>query len=141
MYTFDGMVLVCIINSSCALDSGSTFFGPNALIMDGASLSTAMHARGINIRYLGRVLYLLEERENSVAEESKIEVVPTPSTSTTNGTTPAPATPTPKLPHFMTTIAATELISRAAKHVFNPFIQVVAAFDKIRFLKNCVDWK
>ena len=125
MNTLYGMVLVYLINSSCALDSGSTFFGPNALIMDGISLSTAMHVRGINMRYLGRVVYLLEERERNVKDsESKIVVIPTSTASSTNGTPAPPISVGQNLPHFMTTIATMELISRSAKHIFNPYIQV-----------------
>lgn len=119
-------------NSSCTLDSGSTFFGPNALLMDGVSLSIAMHMRGINIRYLGRIVQLLVERENMIECESKIVVLPTQNGQPplTNGHSSSPATQT--LPHFMTTIAIMELISRSAKHVFNPYIQV----SKIRRKKT-----
>lgn len=120
-----------MINSACALDSGSTFFGPNALIMDGYTLSAAMHARGINIRYLGRVVQLLIEREKSVKESvSRITVIK--ENGNGNTTTNGQSQPTQNcngsglanLPHYMTTIAVMELISRSAKHVFNPYVQV-----------------
>lgn len=108
-------------SSACSLDSGTTFFGPNALIMDGRTLSSAMHARGINMRYLGRIAQILLEREKSAESESKI-VVLNQNQSTSNS---APTSPSIlELPHFMTTIAMMELIARAAKHVFNPYIQV-----------------
>ena len=111
------------------MDSGSTFFGPNALIMDGLTLSSAMHTRGINIRYLGRIVQLLLERERIVKENlNKIVVLPTATPTNTNGTPQNGAPPSVQsvqnLPHFITTIAIMELISRSAKHVFNPYIQV-----------------
>jgi hypothetical protein len=131
-----------VINSACALDSGSTFFGPNALIMDGMTLSAAMHARGINIRYLGRVVQLLIERERVVKESvSKIIVLngngqPLP---TQNGNGNGLA----NLPHYMTTIAVMELIARSAKHVFNPYVQVVAVrtrIDSFLFKVVTISW-
>lgn len=117
-----------IINSACALDSGSTFFGPNALIMDGQTLSAAMHVRGINIRYLGRVVQLLIEREKA-AKESVSRVTPV-NPVTVNGHSQPNQNGTSSnnglanLPHYMTTIAVMELIARSAKHVFNPYVQV-----------------
>jgi len=89
--------------------------------MDGTSLSAAMHMRGINIRYLGRIVALLLEKENQNEQESKVMVIPNGQNGQmplTNGSTPH------QIPHFMTTIAVMELISRSAKHIFNPFIQV-----------------
>lgn len=58
--------------------------------MDGVTLSEALHSRGINIRYLGKVTLLL----------SKI----------------------PRL-EYLHTIAVSELILRAAKHIFISYIQ------------------
>jgi len=120
-------VLWFVINSACALDSGSTFFGPNALIMDGLTLSAAMHSRGINMRYLGRVVQLLIEKDTLTKEAaSKITVIPNGSSPPQqNGHASSPvAGSVLNLPHYMTTIAIMELISRSAKHVFNPYIQV-----------------
>ena len=106
------------------MDSGSTFFGPNALIMDGVTLSSAMHVRGINIRYLGRIVHLLLERERLVKENtSKIVNVSSTTNQVQNGATPTVSS-VQNLPHFMTTIAMMELIARSAKHIYNPYIQV-----------------
>lgn len=153
------------LNSACALDSGTTFFGPNALIMDGLTLSSAMHRRGINIRYLGRVVYLLIEREEQMKEQNQSRIVVNGekgASSTTakdtsssnhsntnghgNGTSNGGSTPNStstsllSLPHFMTTIAVTELIARSAKHVFNPYIQSVDVMNQsvaISHFLNC----
>lgn len=109
--------------------------------MDGATLSAAMHARGINIRYLGRVVQLLLEREKAVREGASTVVSSVATTTTPNGAAPTtngqsqPPTQNgtsstttnghlANLPHYMTTIALMELIARAAKHIFNPYVQV-----------------
>ncbi|CAL8134648.1 unnamed protein product [Orchesella dallaii] len=130
-------------------NSGTTFFGPNALIMDGITLSAAMHSRGINIRYLGRVVYLLLDREELVKESmNKISSVQTNSNqkekeSPSNGngpTTNGHQGSLQSLPHFMTTVAVMELISRSAKHVFNPYIQSVDVMNQsaaISHFLNC----
>jgi hypothetical protein len=97
--------------------------------MDGNTLASAMHARGINMRYLGRVVCLLLERERTVNEtENKIVVLD-----------PTPAAPAPtqngnklkELPHFMTTIAVMELLARGAKHLFNPYVQVRTTITRV----------
>lgn len=145
-------------NSACALDSGTTFFGPNALIMDGLTLSAAMHSRGINIRYLGRVVYLLIEREEQAKEQSSCRVTqvdnsdrPAGMNGHSNGNSEkssgGSSTPTnttannlQSLPHFMTSIAVMELVSRSAKHVFNPYIQNVDVMNQsvaISHFLNC----
>lgn len=125
-----------LINSACALDSGSTFFGPNALIMDGQTLSATMHARGINIRYLGKLVQLLLEKEKTEKEmREQVSKVTSVNGSTTpptqNGAekeksqqAPASSSGLANLPHYITTIAVMELIARSAKHVFNHYIQV-----------------
>ncbi|XP_021944435.1 clustered mitochondria protein homolog isoform X3 [Folsomia candida] len=139
-------------------NSGSTFFGPNALIMDGATLSAAMHARGINIRYLGRVVQLLLEREKAVREGASTVVSSVATTTTPNGAAPTtngqsqPPTQNgtsstttnghlANLPHYMTTIALMELIARAAKHIFNPYVQSVDVMNQslaISHFLNCL---
>jgi hypothetical protein len=123
------------------MDSGSTFFGPNALIMDGQTLSAAMHSRGINMRYLGRVVQLLIEREKAAKESaSKVTVIPNgPSAPQQNGQNGHAGSPVSgsllNFPHYMTTIAVMELISRSAKHVFNPYIQVRRLFIRCLAMK------
>jgi protein TIF31 len=58
---------------------------------DGYTLVEALHNRGVNVRYLGKIAQKL-------AEEPQLR--------------------------YLYVIAVTEMISRAAKHVFNPFMQV-----------------
>uniref|UniRef100_A0AAX7T5Z5 Clustered mitochondria protein homolog n=1 Tax=Astatotilapia calliptera TaxID=8154 RepID=A0AAX7T5Z5_ASTCA len=67
----------------------------SALPMDGASLTEALHQRGINVRYLGTVLEFMEK-------------------------TPAKA----QLEHIYR-IGITELITRCAKHIFKTYLQGV----------------
>uniref|UniRef100_A0A8C8J1G7 Clustered mitochondria protein homolog n=1 Tax=Oncorhynchus tshawytscha TaxID=74940 RepID=A0A8C8J1G7_ONCTS len=67
----------------------------NALPMDGATLTEALHQRGINVRYLGNVLEFVDK-------------------------TPAKA----QLEHFYR-IGISELITRCAKHIFKTYLQGV----------------
>ncbi|KAM9733353.1 clustered mitochondria protein homolog [Menidia menidia] len=67
----------------------------SALPMDGATLTEALHQRGINVRYLGTVLEFVEK-------------------------TPAKA----QLEHFYR-IGIIELITRCAKHIFKTYLQGV----------------
>ncbi|XP_029965081.1 clustered mitochondria protein homolog isoform X3 [Salarias fasciatus] len=67
----------------------------SALPMDGATLTEALHQRGINIRYLGTVLEFVDK-------------------------TPAKA----QLEHFYR-IGISELITRCAKHIFKTYLQGV----------------
>uniref|UniRef100_A0A672ZDH9 Clustered mitochondria protein homolog n=1 Tax=Sphaeramia orbicularis TaxID=375764 RepID=A0A672ZDH9_9TELE len=67
----------------------------SALPMDGATLTEALHQRGINVRYLGTVLEFLDK-------------------------TPAKA----QLEHFYR-IGISELITRCAKHIFKTYLQGV----------------
>ncbi|XP_075329633.1 clustered mitochondria protein homolog isoform X2 [Odontesthes bonariensis] len=67
----------------------------SALPMDGATLTEALHQRGINVRYLGTVLEFVDK-------------------------TPAKA----QLEHFYR-IGITELITRCAKHIFKTYLQGV----------------
>ncbi|XP_063348835.1 clustered mitochondria protein homolog isoform X1 [Pelmatolapia mariae] len=67
----------------------------SALPMDGASLTEALHQRGINVRFLGTVLEFMEK-------------------------TPAKA----QLEHIYR-IGITELITRCAKHIFKTYLQGV----------------
>ncbi|XP_045580502.1 clustered mitochondria protein homolog isoform X3 [Salmo salar] len=67
----------------------------SALPMDGATLTEALHQRGINVRYLGNVLALVDK-------------------------TPAKA----QLEHFYR-IGISELITRCAKHIFKTYLQGV----------------
>ncbi|XP_054650976.1 clustered mitochondria protein homolog isoform X2 [Dunckerocampus dactyliophorus] len=67
----------------------------SALPMDGATLTEALHQRGINIRYLGNVLEFVDK-------------------------TPAKA----QLEHFYR-IGIIELITRCAKHIFKTYLQGV----------------
>uniref|UniRef100_A0A3B4YXG1 Clustered mitochondria protein homolog n=1 Tax=Seriola lalandi dorsalis TaxID=1841481 RepID=A0A3B4YXG1_SERLL len=67
----------------------------SALPMDGATLTEALHQRGINIRYLGTVLEFVDK-------------------------TPAKA----QLGHFYR-IGISELITRCAKHIFKTYLQGV----------------
>ncbi|CAB1348925.1 unnamed protein product [Coregonus sp. 'balchen'] len=67
----------------------------SALPMDGATLSEALHQRGINVRYLGNVLEFVDK-------------------------TPAKA----QLEHFYR-IGISELITRCAKHIFKTYLQGV----------------
>lgn len=60
--------------------------------MDGAGLTEALHARGINVRYLGRVCAALRPH--------------------------APLA-------YLHSIAVAELLLRAAKHVYTPYLQVI----------------
>lgn len=59
--------------------------------MDGSTLADALHTRGINIRYLGRVCDLLSQVKSL---------------------------------SYLHTIATSEIILRAAKHIFTTYIQV-----------------
>lgn len=128
--------------------------------MDGLTLSAAMHSRGINIRYLGRVVYLLIEREEQMKEQNQSRVVVnghgnnhsnhSNSSNNTNGHSNGSSQNSQQgstttnnlqsLPHFMTSIAVMELISRSAKHVFNPYIQSVDVMNQsvaISHFLNC----
>uniref|UniRef100_A0A674EUW0 Clustered mitochondria protein homolog n=1 Tax=Salmo trutta TaxID=8032 RepID=A0A674EUW0_SALTR len=67
----------------------------SALPMDGATLTEALHQRGINVRYLGNVLAFVDK-------------------------TPAKA----QLEHFYR-IGISELITRCAKHIFKTYLQGV----------------
>ncbi|XP_070826339.1 clustered mitochondria protein homolog isoform X2 [Chaetodon trifascialis] len=67
----------------------------SALPMDGATLTEALHQRGINVRYLGSVLEFVDK-------------------------TPAKA----QLEHFYR-IGISELITRCAKHIFKTYLQGV----------------
>uniref|UniRef100_A0A665W080 Clustered mitochondria protein homolog n=1 Tax=Echeneis naucrates TaxID=173247 RepID=A0A665W080_ECHNA len=67
----------------------------SALPMDGATLTEALHQRGINVRYLGTVLEFVDK-------------------------TPAKA----QLEHFYR-IGISELITRCAKHIFKTYLQGV----------------
>uniref|UniRef100_A0A4W5P9I5 Clustered mitochondria protein homolog n=1 Tax=Hucho hucho TaxID=62062 RepID=A0A4W5P9I5_9TELE len=67
----------------------------SALPMDGATLTEALHQRGINVRYLGNVLEFVDK-------------------------TPARA----QLEHFYR-IGISELITRCAKHIFKTYLQGV----------------
>ncbi|CAJ1065551.1 clustered mitochondria protein homolog isoform X2 [Xyrichtys novacula] len=67
----------------------------SAVPMDGATLTEALHQRGINVRYLGTVLDFLDK-------------------------TPAKA----QLEHFFR-IGISELITRCAKHIFKTYLQGV----------------
>nr|XP_046169947.1 clustered mitochondria protein homolog isoform X2 [Oncorhynchus gorbuscha] len=67
----------------------------SALPMDGATLTEALHQRGINVRYLGNVLAFVDQ-------------------------TPAKA----QLEHFYR-IGISELITRCAKHIFKTYLQGV----------------
>ncbi|XP_021443533.2 clustered mitochondria protein homolog isoform X3 [Oncorhynchus mykiss] len=67
----------------------------SALPMDGATLTEALHQRGINVRYLGNVLEFVDK-------------------------TPAKA----QLEHFYR-IGISELITRCAKHIFKTYLQGV----------------
>ncbi|XP_022058258.2 clustered mitochondria protein homolog isoform X2 [Acanthochromis polyacanthus] len=67
----------------------------SALPMDGATLTEALHQRGINVRYLGTVLEFVDK-------------------------TPAKA----QLQHFYR-IGISELITRCAKHIFKTYLQGV----------------
>ncbi|XP_038829317.1 clustered mitochondria protein homolog isoform X2 [Salvelinus namaycush] len=67
----------------------------SALPMDGATLTEALHQRGINVRYLGNVLTFVDK-------------------------TPAKA----QLEHFYR-IGISELITRCAKHIFKTYLQGV----------------
>uniref|UniRef100_A0A3Q3WEM0 Clustered mitochondria protein homolog n=1 Tax=Mola mola TaxID=94237 RepID=A0A3Q3WEM0_MOLML len=67
----------------------------SALPMDGATLTEALHQRGINVRYLGSVLEFVDK-------------------------TPAKA----QLEHFYR-IGISELITRSAKHIFKTYLQGV----------------
>ncbi|XP_077578261.1 clustered mitochondria protein homolog isoform X2 [Stigmatopora nigra] len=67
----------------------------SAVPVDGATLTEALHQRGINVRYLGTVLEFLDK-------------------------TPAKA----QLEHFYR-IGITELITRCAKHIFKSYLQGV----------------
>lgn len=122
--------------------------------MDGLTLSAAMHGRGINIRYLGRVVYLLLEREEQMKEHNQSRIVVNGHHSQHNGSnghknsssqnseqgSPSTTSSLQSLPHFMTTIAVMELITRSAKHVFNPYIQSVDVMNQsvaISHFLNC----
>lgn len=59
--------------------------------MDGVTLVESLHARGINIRYLGKIVDKL-----SMVEEL----------------------------NYLYSIAVSELVTRAAKHIFTTYLQV-----------------
>jgi len=113
--------------------------------MDGQTLSSAMHARGINIRYLGRIVHLLLEREIATKEaSSKITEVGLTNGQPINGNGNGNGSSLLNMPHFMTTIAVMELISRSAKHVFNPYIQaseMLIVNRKLLLEVNCFNYK
>ncbi|XP_035478833.2 clustered mitochondria protein homolog isoform X3 [Scophthalmus maximus] len=83
----------------------------SALPMDGATLTEALHQRGINIRYLGTVLEFVDK-------------------------TPAKA----QLEHFYR-IGISELITRCAKHIFKTYLQGVelsALSAAVSHFLNCL---
>lgn len=83
----------------------------SALPMDGATLTEALHQRGINVRYLGSVLDFVEK-------------------------TPAKA----QLEHFYR-IGISELITRCAKHIFKTYLQGVelsALSAAVSHFLNCL---
>ncbi|XP_029957381.1 clustered mitochondria protein homolog [Salarias fasciatus] len=82
-----------------------------ALPMDGATLTSALHQRGVNVRYLGAVLTQLDRMEERA-----------------------------RLSHVQR-IAVSELITRSAKHVFRTYLQDVepAAFSAaVSHFLNCL---
>ncbi|KAM4620387.1 clustered mitochondria protein homolog [Polymixia lowei] len=82
-----------------------------AVPMDGATLASALHQRGVNVRYLGSLLELLEK-----VEEKE------------------------RLSHIQR-IAISELIIRSAKHIFRIYLQDVepAAFSAaVSHFLNCL---
>ncbi|XP_020323555.1 clustered mitochondria protein homolog isoform X2 [Oncorhynchus kisutch] len=82
----------------------------SALPMDGATLTEALHQRGINVRYLGNVLAFVDQ-------------------------TPAKA----QLEHFYR-IGISELITRCAKHIFKTYLQGVelsALSASVSHFLNC----
>ncbi|KAF7668862.1 hypothetical protein LDENG_00282870 [Lucifuga dentata] len=82
----------------------------STLPMDGATLTEALHQRGINVRYLGTVLDFLDK-------------------------TPAKA----QLEHFYR-IGISELITRCAKHIFKTYLQGVelsALSSAVSHFLNC----
>ncbi|KAG7221047.1 hypothetical protein INR49_017715 [Caranx melampygus] len=89
-----------ISNMSFDIRFNPDIFSPDcldhsALPMDGATLTEALHQRGINVRYLGTVLEFMDK-------------------------TPAKA----QLEHFYR-IGISELITRCAKHIFKTYLQGV----------------
>jgi protein TIF31 len=74
----------------------------NLFICDGKTLSEMMHARGINMRYLGKILKQLQELQlqESTSGESSVD--------------------------YIFSIVLNELVSRCSKRVFRQYIQNVS---------------
>lgn len=97
----------------------------SALPMDGATLTEALHQRGINVRYLGSVLEFVEKTP-AKAQLEHFYVSANPVTtvrsllllcSYTNIFFPSQR------------IGISELITRCAKHIFKTYLQVSNALD------------
>ncbi|XP_041657329.1 clustered mitochondria protein homolog isoform X2 [Cheilinus undulatus] len=87
------------------------FVDQTAVPMDGASLTSALHQRGVNVRYLGTLLQELDRVEHKE-----------------------------RLSHIQS-IAVSELIIRSAKHIFRTYLQDVelAAFSAaVSHFLNCL---
>uniref|UniRef100_A0A8C4R4E9 Clu domain-containing protein n=1 Tax=Eptatretus burgeri TaxID=7764 RepID=A0A8C4R4E9_EPTBU len=80
----------------------------SAVILDGATLIEFMHRFGINVRYLGTVVRALEEQEERDCNRL----------------------------HFLHRLLVTEIIVRAAKHLFRTYLQVRIYLYNYKVMKH-----
>lgn len=95
----------------------------SALPMDGATLTEALHQRGINVRYLGTVLEFVDKTPaKTQLEHFYVSLV----IAHLNDYAPfSPKNNHPDLfPSLLQRIGIMELITRCAKHIFKTYLQV-----------------